>query len=85
MITGAVFLRDKTVGQAMTKLKDVYMLSVDLVLTPNVVRTIFKKGFSRIPIYKEKRNKIVSILFLKVSNLNKMKTKINLDFLNSFF
>lgn len=33
MISGVVYLRDKTVGQAMTKLKDVYMISHDTILT----------------------------------------------------
>ena len=66
MITGVIYLRDKTVGQVMTKLCDVYMLSLDLVLTPRTVRSIFKRGFSRIPVYGgRRRDQIVSILFLK--------------------
>lgn len=44
MITGVVYLRDKTVAQAMTKLNNVYMLSIETFLTNSVVQQIFKKG-----------------------------------------
>ena len=66
MIAGVVYLRDKTVGQVMTKLQNVYMVSLDTLLTPRTVRSIFKRGFSRIPVcVGQRRDRIVSILFLK--------------------
>ena len=84
MLQGIVFLRDKTVGQVMTKLSNVFMLNAETVLTPKVVKQIFQRGFSRVPIYKEKRNNIVSILYLKVSNLIALfnvKLKLKIIFL----
>lgn len=75
MLQGVIYLPDKTVGHTMTKLKDVYMLSVDTFLSPNIVKDIFKKSYSRVPIYKDKKENIVSILFLKdLVLLNKAMT-----------
>lgn len=65
IISGALELRKKTVGEVMTKIEDVYMLSYDTILDFETVSEIMKSGFSRIPVYESTRRNIVSLLYIK--------------------
>lgn len=44
IISGALELRKKTVGEVMTKIEDVYMLSYDTILDFETVSEIMKSG-----------------------------------------
>lgn len=44
IISGALELRRKTVGEVMTKIEDVYMLSYDTILDFETVTEIMKSG-----------------------------------------
>lgn len=65
IISGALELCKKTVADVMTRIDDVYMLDYNAILDFETVSEILKSGFSRIPVYEETRNNIVSILYIK--------------------
>lgn len=65
MITGALSLKKKTAGQVMTRLEDVFMLSIKTILDFETVSSIQKKGYSRIPIYEEERKNVVALFHAK--------------------
>jgi len=65
MITGALSLKKKTAGQVMTRLEDVFMLSVKTILDFETVSNIQKKGYSRIPIFEEERKNVVALFHAK--------------------
>ncbi|XP_025407320.1 metal transporter CNNM4 isoform X2 [Sipha flava] len=65
IISGALELHRKKVGDVMTKLEDVYMLSYDTVLDFETVSEIMKSGYSRIPVYEDSRQNIVTMLYIK--------------------
>lgn len=65
IICGALELHKKTVGEVMTRLDDMYMLSVDTVLDFNTINEIMQQGYSRIPVYEGERTNIISVLFIK--------------------
>ena len=50
-MTGALKYKDMTVSEVMTPLQNTFMLSVDEKLSFETIATIFKTGYSRIPIY----------------------------------
>uniref|UniRef100_A0AC34RI91 CNNM transmembrane domain-containing protein n=1 Tax=Panagrolaimus sp. JU765 TaxID=591449 RepID=A0AC34RI91_9BILA len=62
---GAMEISDKTVADVMTKMNDVFMLSSDTVLNTKTVAEILRMGYTRIPIFENDRNNIVSLLFVK--------------------
>ena len=62
---GAMDFKDKSVTDVMTKIDAVKMLSVDDQLDFSTIETIFRWGFSRIPVYRNDKNNIVGILFTK--------------------
>ncbi|XP_068214034.1 unextended protein-like [Palaemon carinicauda] len=65
IICGALEFHKKTVGEVMTKLDDVYMLSVDACLDFNTINEMMQQGFSRVPVYEGERTNIISMLFIK--------------------
>ncbi|KAJ4435862.1 hypothetical protein ANN_18482 [Periplaneta americana] len=65
IISGAFDMKTKTVGEIMTPIDKVYMLNYDDVLDFDTVMEIVKEGFTRIPVYKDNRQNIVSVLFSK--------------------
>ncbi|CAG0888653.1 unnamed protein product [Cyprideis torosa] len=65
IISGALDLGRKSVGEVMTKLEDVFMLSIEAVLDFRTFSEIRKHGYSRIPVYDGNRNNVVSILYVK--------------------
>jgi len=49
----------------MTKIEDVYMLEINTYLDHRVLREIYSKGFSRVPVYENTKDNIVGILMTR--------------------
>ncbi|KAL9698180.1 hypothetical protein quinque_001621 [Culex quinquefasciatus] len=65
VISGVLELRKKTVEDVMTRIEDAFMLDLDAVLDFETITEIMKSGFSRIPVYENERNNIVTLLYIK--------------------
>lgn len=65
IISGALELRKKTVGDVMTHIEDAFMLDIDAILDFETVSDIMKSGFSRIPVFEKTRQNIVTLLYIK--------------------
>lgn len=65
IITGALKIKQVTVAQIMTKLKDVFMLELDTIINHQTIWLIVKRGFSRIPVYDKSRRNIIGLLMVK--------------------
>lgn len=65
IISGALCLKTKTVGEIMTRLEDVFMLPITAILDFNTVSEISKKGYSRIPVYDGDRKNVCALLHAK--------------------
>jgi metal transporter CNNM len=84
ILDGALDLRDKTIVSVMTPLDKVYMLDINTVLDKEMLKEIYAKGFSRIPIYEGHREKIVSVLLSRdLILINPEKRKITIKQLSS--
>eukprot|EP00978_Attheya_sp_CCMP212_P022072 scaffold65380_cov44-Attheya_sp.AAC.2 len=64
-MTGALKYQDMTVKEVMTPTSNVFMISVDDKLNFDTIATIFKTGYSRIPVYEVAINNIIGLLFVK--------------------
>jgi metal transporter CNNM len=63
----------------MTPIEKVYMLEINVKLDKNLMREIYEKGFSRIPIYKNSRENIVGCLHARdLILLNTEKKELSL-------
>lgn len=49
----------------MTPLENTFKLSLDLVVDKELLRLIYSKGYSRIPVYQGREDKIVGILMAR--------------------
>ena len=67
VMRGALEMKEKRVQSVMTPLEDVYMLPESTRLSFKVVREIFEQGFSRVPVFRGERQRIVGLLFVTVS------------------
>lgn len=65
LIKGALDMHDKTVGDVMTKADDVFMLSIDARLDRELLKTMLRKGHSRIPVYVDQPGNVVALLLVK--------------------
>lgn len=65
MLTGALEYKEKRVCDVMTTLDKVFMIDIHTKLTFAVLMSIYKSGFTRIPVYETSRDNIVGILFTK--------------------
>lgn len=65
LLTATLDFADKRVDKIMKPLKDVYMLEANTRLTSELVREIYEKRYSRIPIYQDNRENIIGILMAK--------------------
>ena len=65
VVQGALNYKEMKVGEVMTPLEDVFMLSKHARLDVKVVRDIFQQGFSRIPVYGQSREDILGLLLVK--------------------
>ncbi|RWS25879.1 metal transporter CNNM4-like protein [Leptotrombidium deliense] len=66
IISGALALKTRTVGEVMTRLEDVFMLPESAVLDFQTVSEIQRQGYSRIPVYRNnERRDIIALLHAK--------------------
>lgn len=65
MLSAALELHDKKAGSVMTPLSDTYMLEASLSLDKKLLREIYSKGYSRIPIFEGKRENIIGLLLTR--------------------
>lgn len=64
-MTGALKYHDITVEEIMTPIAHVFMLPVDEKLSFKTIATIFRSGFSRIPVYEVSKDNVIGLLFVK--------------------
>jgi hypothetical protein len=62
---GALNYANRTVADVMTKAPDVFMLDISRKLDFNTMRDIYKKGYTRIPVYEHSRDFIKGVLNVK--------------------
>ncbi len=65
ILTAALELHDKTTAEVMTTLDKAFMLDIDVPVDKDMMRLIYSKGYSRIPVYESSREKIVGILLAR--------------------
>ncbi len=65
VMDGVLKFRDMTVSEIMTPSNEVFMLNINDNLNFKILSDIFKKGYSRIPVYNHSRNDIVGIILSK--------------------
>ena len=66
IMIGAVTFKDKLVKEVMTPIEKVHMVNIDDKLNFQTIARIFKSGFSRLPIYRDSKNRdIQGLLFTK--------------------
>ena len=85
IINGALKIKKATVAQVMTKLKDVFMLSVDTVINYQTIVICVKRGFSRIPVYAGTRRNLIGLLMVKDLALVNPHTEVPLKSLLLFY
>ena len=84
IISAALELQEKTAGEVMTKINDVYMLEINTQLDHNMLREIYSKGFSRIPVYDGVKDNIVGVLMARdLILINPEKSLITLKQMSS--
>lgn len=84
IIQAALDLQEKTTKEVMTKIEDVYMLEINTYLDHRVLREIYSKGFSRVPVYDKTKDNIVGILMTRdLILINPDKALITLKQLSS--
>ena len=62
---GALQYQDMLVKEVMTPLEHTFMINVDDRLTFETMTTIFKTGYSRIPVYESTVGNVIGLLFVK--------------------
>jgi len=65
MIRGALELKDKKVADALTPLDNVFTVAEDAVVDDAFLRTILRRGHSRVPVYRGERGQFVGILLVR--------------------
>jgi len=62
---GALQYQDMVVSEVMTPIENTFMINVDDRLTFETMTTIFKTGYSRIPVYESHVENVIGLLFVK--------------------
>lgn len=65
ILAGALEFGSKKVEVVMTPLEKVYMISIDDVLSRDLIQKMLNEGYSRVPVYEGSREKITGLLFVK--------------------
>ncbi len=65
IVKGALSFSDKIAQNVMTPRTEIFSLSIDQKLDLATMKKIFKSGHSRIPVYKDKLDNIVGLLYVK--------------------
>lgn len=67
IISSVLDLKDKPVGEIMTPMQDVFIMSADTVLDEKMMDTILSQGYSRIPIYApDNPRNFIGMLLVKI-------------------
>jgi len=64
-VLGALTFSDKTAREVMTPKKNVYRFYEDQKLTTELIEDIKKKGHTRIPVFKSKKDQVVGVVLVK--------------------
>lgn len=79
ILKAALELHEQKTIEVMTPLEKAFMLDVDTLVDKDLLRTIYTKGYSRIPIFEGQRDKIVGILLARdLILINPEKKKITI-------
>jgi metal transporter CNNM len=62
MLSAALELKTKIIGEVMTPMSKIFMLDINQTLDEALKRTIYEQGYSRIPIYEDNPENIIGIL-----------------------
>jgi metal transporter CNNM len=62
MLSAALELKTKIIGEVMTPMSKIFMLDINQTLDEALKRTIYEQGYSRIPIYEDTPENIIGIL-----------------------
>ncbi|PKI44846.1 DUF21 domain-containing protein At2g14520-like isoform X1 [Punica granatum] len=65
IIAGALELSDKTAGDAMTPISEIFSIDVNAKLNWNLMKLILEKGHSRVPVYYEQPTNIIGLILVK--------------------
>jgi len=65
IIGGVLAYKKKTAQDVMTNINDVFCIDIDSVLDFKTMKLIYDSGYSRIPVYKEIRENIVHLLYIR--------------------
>lgn len=65
MLTAALELHEKKTHEVMTPLDKAFMLDIDSLVDKELLRKIYEKGYSRIPIFEGSQDRIVGILLAR--------------------
>jgi metal transporter CNNM len=65
IIQAALDLQEKTARDVMTPIDKVFMLDIESELNHRILRDVYSRGFSRIPVYEKSKDNIVGILMAR--------------------
>lgn len=65
ILVSALTFSEKQVSGIMTPLDDIFMISITDVLHFDRLKEIYQSGYTRIPVYQERRDRIVGVVFAK--------------------
>merc|ERR1719284_1474596 len=65
VVEGALSFRTKEVQDVMTPVEDAYMLSEEVRLSYETIRSVFEHGFSRVPVYGRDKHDYKGLLYTK--------------------
>ena len=65
IIKGALSYSEKSTQDILTPRIEVFLLEENLPLTIKLLKKIYESGHSRIPVYKDRKNNIVAVLYTK--------------------
>ena len=65
IIGGVLAYKKKTAQDVMTNINDVFCIGIDSVLDFKTMKLIYDSGYSRIPVYKENKENIVHMLYVR--------------------
>ncbi|OQR74606.1 metal transporter CNNM4-like [Tropilaelaps mercedesae] len=85
IIFGALELSQKTAQEIMTRIEDVFMLPYEALLDFETIAEIVRRGYTRVPVFKESRQNIVGLLHTKDLALVAPGDALPLKLLLSFY
>ncbi len=65
IILGALEYSDKKAGEVMTYRDDCFLISSETVLTESVLKHIKDEGYTRVPVFEDRKRNIIGVLYTK--------------------